>query len=437
MSAKEGLEQFRIASPCNENWDAMIGNDRVRFCSHCNLSVHNASNLTRKDALRLIARSKGRLCIRYVTLPDGSIKHRTPSQLYRIVRPASRLAAGAFGVTLSVSCAAIPDTAFGSSLSTKLATASIERSLAIDCSATSGAVISGFVSDSNGAVVAGASVLLLGKGTQSQTTTTDDGQYQFEGLEAGEYAIRVIANGFVVAVITNITVSADSQNIINATLQVASSETVSMGVVAAVSEATVPLVKAAQSDDIEAVNQLLAGTPNVNVRDENSDSTALEYAVLNSNREMIQVLLLAGADVNTRDKAGRTPLMLLGDDITADAVWDLINAGAKVNLRDEDGNTALIEAASCNNLEVLKVLLDAGAKVDAKNNDGETALMSAAEEGHVNNVRALILAGADVTMKDKKGKTAWTRAHDNDHKAVLRLLRSYGVVEEIEQEKQR
>jgi len=83
------------------------------------------------------------------------------------------------------------------------------------------------------------------------------------------------------------------------------------------------------------------------------------------------------------------------------------------------------------------VLLDAGAKVDAKNNDGKTALMSAAEEGHVNNVRALILAGADVTMKDKKGKTASTRAHDNDHKAVLRLLRSYGVVEEIEQEKQR
>ena len=138
MSAKEGLEQFRIASPCNENWDAMIGNDRVRFCSHCNLSVHNASNLTRKDALRLIARSKGRLCIRYVTLRDGSIKHRTPSQLYRIIRPASRLAAGAFGVTLSVSCAAIPDSAFGSSLPTKFRAAYVEQCVAIDCSVPSG-----------------------------------------------------------------------------------------------------------------------------------------------------------------------------------------------------------------------------------------------------------------------------------------------------------
>ncbi|PWT80550.1 MAG: hypothetical protein C5B44_05255 [Acidobacteria bacterium] len=436
MSAKEGLEKFRITSPCNENWDAMLGNDRVRFCSHCNLSVHNASNLTRKDALRLIARSKGRLCMRYVALPDGSIKHRTPSQLYRIIRPASRLAAGAFGVTLSVSGVAIPDSAFGSSLSTKLRGTSIERPLGLDCSATSGAVISGFVSDSNGAIVPGASVFLLGLGRQSQTTTADDGQYRFEGLEAGVYAIRVIANGFVVAVITDISVSADSQNVINATLEVDSSENVLMGVVATVSEVTVPLVKAAQNDDIEAVKQLLPGTPNINVRDENSDSTALENAVLNSNREMIQVLLLAGADVNTRDKVGRTPLMLLGDDITADAVWDLINAGAKVNLRDEDGNTALIDAASCNNLEILKVLLDAGANVNAKNNDGETALMSAAAEGHVNNVRALILAGADVNMKDKKGKTAWTRAHDNDHKAVLRLFRSYGVVEQVEQEKQ-
>lgn len=67
------LDKVRVAAPCNANWDAMIGNDRSRFCGQCNLNVYNLSSMTRAAAESLIARSEGRLCVRFYRRADGSI----------------------------------------------------------------------------------------------------------------------------------------------------------------------------------------------------------------------------------------------------------------------------------------------------------------------------------------------------------------------------
>jgi ankyrin repeat protein len=132
-----------------------------------------------------------------------------------------------------------------------------------------------------------------------------------------------------------------------------------------------PFIKAAREDNLEELRTLLLGGSDANMRDKLTNSTALEHAVQNGNREMVQVLLWAKADVNFRDSDGQTVLMLLTDKVTSELVWDLINAGAKVNARDKDGDTPLISIAEINNLDALKALLDAGAKVNAANNDGE------------------------------------------------------------------
>ena len=83
----------------------MIGNDQVRFCEHCQLHVNDLSAMTRHEAMRLVARSQGRLCVRYVQLPGGGVLTRAPERLYRIGRRVSRLAAGAFTATLTLSTA--------------------------------------------------------------------------------------------------------------------------------------------------------------------------------------------------------------------------------------------------------------------------------------------------------------------------------------------
>ena len=62
-----------IASPCTADWDSMIGNDRTRFCSQCELNVFNLSAMTRAEAEHLIANAEARLCVRFYRRRDGSI----------------------------------------------------------------------------------------------------------------------------------------------------------------------------------------------------------------------------------------------------------------------------------------------------------------------------------------------------------------------------
>ncbi len=67
------LRNLKIASPCSEDWNAMIGNDRMRFCGKCEMNVYNLSGMTREEAESLIARSEGRLCVRFYKRADGSV----------------------------------------------------------------------------------------------------------------------------------------------------------------------------------------------------------------------------------------------------------------------------------------------------------------------------------------------------------------------------
>ena len=67
------LDHVRVAAPCKADWDQMVGSDRVRFCGQCSLNVYNLSVMTRSDAETLIARTEGRLCVRFYRRFDGSI----------------------------------------------------------------------------------------------------------------------------------------------------------------------------------------------------------------------------------------------------------------------------------------------------------------------------------------------------------------------------
>jgi hypothetical protein len=53
---------LRISSPCPESWDAMPGDDRIRFCNRCNLNVYNLAVMSREETDALVRKNKGRLC---------------------------------------------------------------------------------------------------------------------------------------------------------------------------------------------------------------------------------------------------------------------------------------------------------------------------------------------------------------------------------------
>ena len=440
MAPKTFLNNLTVPSPCPADWDSMIGNDQVRFCEHCSLDVHNLSRMTRNQAERLVARSNRRLCVRYHHDPAGRpVTLPVAQKLHRISRRVSRIAAGAFTATLSVTSAV----AQGSS-SFQSGNPNPPRATQPIARFALGASIVGTVTDQNGAVIPGATVSVLNDefNLALYASTGFDGQFRIDGLRAGMYKLRVEAPGFAADETDGVYLQENGETRMNRSLEVETIvETVEIesttefryissgGMVAFVAPEN-PFVRAAQEDNLETLNALIAGM-DVNLRDKRSNTTALEHAVRNANREMVQLLLYSGAKVNLKNSAGETVLMMFDDDATSDLMWDLINAGAKVNLQDNGGNTALMQAATANNLEALKALLDAGAEVNIKNKQGRTALMLAASEGHVNVVRALVLAGADINATDEDKMDALAHAADNDHLPVVRFLKSKGAFESV------
>ena len=439
MAAKNFLNNVTINSPCSADWNSMIGNDQVRFCEHCSLDVHNLSEMTRSQAERLVARSNGRLCIRYHHDPSGRPATLPVGQkLHRISRRVSRIAAGAFTATLSVTSAVAQSSSNYQSGNSNPpnATKQVTRWAL-------GASIVGTVTDQNGAVIPGATVFVSNSdgSVALYASTGFDGQFRIDGLEPGSYQLRVQAPGFAADETAGIYLQANGEARADRTLRVAEIEetvdiesgtisVVSMGGAMSFVAPEHPFVRAAQEDNLEALASLIAGI-DVNLRDKLSNTTALEHAVRNADREMVQLLLSSGATVDLKNASGETVLMMFDDDATSDLMWDLINAGANVNQKDVAGNTPLMQAASTNNLEALKTLLDAGAEVDIKNKEGRTALMLAASEGSVNIVRALVLAGADINITDEDNMNALAHASDNDHSPVVRFLKSKGAVETV------
>ena len=70
----------------------------------------------------------------------------------------------------------------------------------------------------------------------------------------------------------------------------------------------------------------------------------LTEAAYNGRTDSVKALLEAGANVNTKDKDGRTALMWDTEDKYPDCVKTLLEAGADVNVKDKDGKTALMRS---------------------------------------------------------------------------------------------
>jgi ankyrin repeat protein len=361
-------------------------------------------------------------------------------KLHRLGKRVSRIAAGAFTATISISSAVAQN-----STNFQPDNPSQPRVTQPNERGTVSASIVGTVTDQNGALIPSATVYVSHAELKVAlyASTSLDGQFRIDSLQPGIYKLRIEAPGFAPDQTEEVYVRSNREVLADRTLKVATIEETVDILASALVEQNVsmsgagsfvgpehPFVKAAQEDNLEALTALIAGM-DVNLRDKRSRTTALEHAVRNANREMVQLLLSAGAKVDGKNQAGETVLMMFDEDATSDLVWDLINAGAKVNAKDDFGNTALMQAATSNNLEALKALIDAGGEVDIKNKQGRTALMLASSEGNINIVRALVLAGSDLNATDEENMNALTHAAENDRLPVVRFLKSKGLYKTV------
>jgi hypothetical protein len=66
------VDRIEIPTPCSVPWDSMYGDQRVRHCGSCRKNVYNVAELTRAQALELIA-SREPVCLRIYRRPDGTV----------------------------------------------------------------------------------------------------------------------------------------------------------------------------------------------------------------------------------------------------------------------------------------------------------------------------------------------------------------------------
>ena len=122
-----------------------------------------------------------------------------------------------------------------------------------------------------------------------------------------------------------------------------------------------------------AVVQRIAG--------DTSDLMSVWTAKENKSREAAEVLLNAGAAINTRDIQGKTPLHYAVEANFREIAEVLLNAGAAINTQDIQGKTPLHSAALFNAAqETAEVLLQHDANVNVKDHGGKTPLQYAVEE---------------------------------------------------------
>lgn len=143
---------------------------------------------------------------------------------------------------------------------------------------------------------------------------------------------------------------------------------------------------------------------------------------------LIRAFINAGIDVNAkssqlRDLFTGNFLMYAAMNSKRDIIKILLEAGADVELGYDWGYTPLMGAAEYNNLEAVQLLLDYGADINAQHVDKLTALMLAAKKASKEIVELLLNKGADANIRDVYGRTALKIANRLDRKEIVEIFK--------------
>ena len=176
------------------------------------------------------------------------------------------------------------------------------------------------------------------------------------------------------------------------------------------------LANAAMVGDRLRVSSLLKQKTKVNAA-QGDGMTALHWAAVRDDLEMLRQLLKHGADVTASTREGGiTPLFLASSNADAAMLEALLKAGADPNTTNGNGTTVLMQAAAAGNPDAVKVLLEHGARVNATESaHKQTALMFAAALNRAQVIRLLIANGADPRLVTSAREAEKVRVDQDGH----------------------
>ena len=364
MSKKSFIDSVKVGSPCTEDWNQMQGTDKVRLCSHCVKHVNNLSEMTRKEAAKLVLASDGNICIRYTVEPVTK-RPIFAEQLFQITRRTPTVAAGVMTASIAFSTSAYAQQS--------------PPQLPNDPPTT----------------------------VEKVVTTTDDSKRETNvaprPLEDVPVRGEMLVQGLIV-----MAPKYNYKNALTKEVQGENADEVRDLLVNGVDVngkeggKMTPLFFAVENGNSEIAEMLLNYGAKVNARD-TEKQTPLMRLDDDATPELVDLLVRHGAKINLTDNEGNTAVILAAVAAKPEVLNALITAGADVRLGNKEGQTALMNAASGGEIESVRLLIQAGADVNAKNKDGETAL----DQTSNNEIKDLLISfGAETKRPDeaKKGE---------------------------------
>ncbi|MCL2144009.1 MAG: ankyrin repeat domain-containing protein [Endomicrobia bacterium] len=200
-----------------------------------------------------------------------------------------------------------------------------------------------------------------------------------------------------------------------------------------------PLLTEAVMESSPEILDILAKSKGIDL---NAKDIAGRIPLMYANAEKMDILIKAGANIDAKyaDKKGNTLLMYAVYAGSKSFARSLIKAGAEINAKNKEGRTALMYAANAQMLQILldsgadfkkgmpfkaasdadmyEILIKAGAKpesmTDVKHSNAISALHAMIyaypdeignEKAHAQAIADLIKMGADINLKDENGDT--------------------------------
>lgn len=161
------------------------------------------------------------------------------------------------------------------------------------------------------------------------------------------------------------------------------------------------------SEESSFLGRLQGSRQSIHLSKDRYGASALHQAARQGDAETLLLILEASAvDVNERNDAGETPLLIAVRAGAMGCVEKLLSVKADPDRPGKNGETPLCEAARLGRLVIAEMLVRAGADVNAALRNGQTPLLQAIRERNTDIVRVLLANGANVNARDAEGRGA-------------------------------
>jgi ankyrin repeat protein len=159
-----------------------------------------------------------------------------------------------------------------------------------------------------------------------------------------------------------------------------------------------------------------------------TDIDKFKSAIEKNNVSEVKTLVMTGADINSSDIFGYTPLHWAAMKGASEAIEVLIAAGANKDKPCLNYKFApLHNAINENQNSAINSLINNGANLMAKDKDGNTPLHFASMMGNDLIVHKLISKGVNVNATDNQGVTPIFLANYCGHSNIVNILRNAGA----------